>query len=80
MLLKNIASGGKSRLLPLDKHAKEHIVVAGPMVRLAHDACCTLKGADVQIQRHEVFGLLYTFVITAGAISAVQPSNAGTHD
>lgn len=33
VLLKNIASGSRSRMLPLDKHAKERIVVAGPMVR-----------------------------------------------
>ncbi len=42
VLLKNIASGGRRRLLPLDKHAKQRIVVAGPMVRLFCTACARL--------------------------------------
>ena len=33
VLLKNIASGHKARMLPLDEHAGARIVVAGPMVR-----------------------------------------------
>lgn len=34
VLLKNIASGSRRRMLPLDKAGKQRIVVAGPMVRL----------------------------------------------
>ena len=33
VLLKNIASGSRARMLPLDKAGKQRIVVAGPMVR-----------------------------------------------
>lgn len=53
VLLKNAAASGKRRLLPLDKHAQQRIVVAGPMVRLVceppavcrllHSTACTLS-------------------------------------
>jgi hypothetical protein len=39
VLLKNIASVSRRRMLPLDKAGKQRIVVAGPMVRLLPGDC-----------------------------------------
>jgi hypothetical protein len=48
VLLKNIASGSRARMLPLDKAGKQCIVVAGPMVRQWPCSCPVQYALDTE--------------------------------